>query len=282
MVRELGRGGQGVVHLARHVPTGELVALKLLLPRVAVHPVARRTFLREIDAVRALRHEHVVAFRDQGTAGSAFYFTAEYCAGGSADRLAAARGGRVPVEEAVSVIDDVLAGLDHAHHVPLPAVRLADGSTVAARGLVHRDVKPHNILLTVSGGERCAKLGDFGLAKAFDVAGLSGQTRSGVAAGSAAFMSRVQMLDYRFARPEVDVWAAAASLYWMLTGVPPRVFAPGTDPVGVVRSPAVPIRRHRPDLPDRLARVVDEALVDTPRIAVTSARQLRGALRDAL
>lgn len=280
LVEELGRGGQGVVHLARHVATGERVALKLLLPQVAVHPGARSAFLREMANVRALRHRHVVAFRDSGYAGSVFYFTSEYCDQGNVGRLAAEQGGRVPVDEALRIIGEVLAGLDHAHHAPLPAVRLAAGHTAAARGLVHRDVKPPNILL--AGAARTAKIGDFGLAKAFDLAGLSGHTRTGTAAGTVAFMSRTQLVDYRYARPEVDVWGAAASLYWMLTGTTPRAFPPGADPVAVVLSQRpVPIRDRRPDLPHRLATIIDEALVDQPRIVVTSAAELRRALQDA-
>lgn len=93
------------------------------------------------------------------------------------------------------------------------------------------------------------KIGDFGLAKAFDRAGLSGLTRTGAVAGTVRYMPRTQVVDYKYAKPEVDVWATAATLYRMLTGTTPRDFPPGTDPIVVLlRESAVPIRDHAPTL----------------------------------
>jgi hypothetical protein len=276
VLRELGRGGQGVVHLAVHEPTGEEVALKVLLAEVAVEQDARDRFLREIAATSVLRHPNVVGFREAGSSGATFFFACEYCAGGSVADLVR-RTGPLPPERALPIIDGVLAGLDHAHTATVRGGLLAGDGT--ARGLVHRDVKPPNILLSADGVPR---LGDFGLAKAFDRAGLSGHTRTGLVAGTVSFMSRVQLLDFKFAQPEVDVWAAAASLYWMLTGSPPRDFPPHADPIAVVlRNPAVPIRQRDPAVPRRLAEVIDAALVDEPRIAVTSVAELRRALAAA-
>lgn len=270
ILRELGRGGQGVVHLARHVDSGELVALKVLLAEVAVQEAARDGFLREIQSLQVLRHRNIVEFRHSGYSRGTFFLASEFCDGGSVDRLCASHlDGTLPLDQAVPIVCQVLDGLDHAH--------------TGRPGLVHRDVKPHNILLAGTGAGTVAKLGDFGLAKAFDQAGLSGHTRTGSVAGSVAFMSRVQLLDFKFSRPEVDVWAAAATLYWMLTGAPPRDFPSGVDPIlAVLNRATIPIRRRRPALPRRLARVIDEALVEQPRILVISAAELRSALQDAL
>lgn len=283
IIRELGRGGQGVVYLARREYSGELVALKMLLAQVAVDPKAENGLLREIESTRALRHPNVVEFRDSGASGATFFFASEYCDGGSVDQLVVKRGGRLPVEEAVPMVLQALDGLAYAHRALIPGVRLADGTVGAGRGLVHRDIKPQNILLAGSGPTRVAKLADFGLAKAFDRAGLSGHTRTGAVGGSVAFMARAQIVNYKFARPEVDVWAIAASLYWMLTGMAPRNFPFGVDPIAVVlRDAAVPIRQRVPSIPRRLATVIDEALIDNPRIIITTADEFQRALQDAL
>lgn len=283
IVDEIGRGGQGVVYLARREETGELIALKILLAQVAVEQSAKDGFLREIQSTRALEHPNVVAFRDSGCSGGTFFFASEYCDGGSVDDLMTERRGALPVAEAVAIAAQVLDGLAYAHGAEIPDVRLADGGVGSSRGLVHRDIKPHNILLAGSGPARVAKLADFGLSKAFDRAGLSGHTRTGAVGGTVAFMARQQIVDYKYAKPEVDVWAAAATLYYMLTGTLVRDFAPGMDPITVVlRQSPVPIRQRDPSIPPKLAAVIDASLVDNPRIAVQSADELKRALQAAL
>lgn len=283
IIKELGRGGQGVVYLARHECSGELAAVKVILAEVAVDPDARNGFLREIENTRALRHPNVVEFRGSGTSDAALFFGSEFCDGGSLDRLVARRGGPMAVEEAVPIAVQVLDALAYAHSAPIPGVRLADGTVGLGRGLVHRDVKPQNILLAGQGPRAVVKLADFGLAKAFDRAGLSGHTRTGTVGGSVAFMPRAQIVNYKFAKPEVDVWATAGSLYWMLTGKAPRDFPTGTDPVTVVlREPTVPIRARVSSIPSSLAAVIDEMLIDSPGFSAMSAEEFKHALLDAL
>jgi hypothetical protein len=263
VTRELGRGGQGVVYLATHLDTGRQVALKVLLAQVAVQGRARSSFLREIDSSRALRHSNIVSFYDSGSYGASFYLACEYCESGSLEDLLLARGGTLTPDEAVPITLQMLDGLQHA----------------AELGLVHRDIKPSNVLLA---GD-IAKIGDFGLAKAFDQAGLSGLTRTGTTAGTVAYMPRAQLINFKYAKPEVDVWATAATLYAMLTGTTPRDFPPSTDPILVVlQKPPVPVRQRNPALPRRLAEVIDEALIDNPRITVTSADTFKQALQEAM
>lgn len=282
LLQELGRGGQGVVHLARNEETGELLALKTLPAHRAVDPSAREGFLREFACTRALRHPHVVAFHDGGVHDSTFYFTCEFCRLGSVAGLVARAGGRLGVEQAVGVTLQALRGLRYAHAAQVP-VRLADGTSATHRGLVHRDIKPQNLLLTGARDHATVKIADFGLSKAFDSAGLSGHTLTGAMGGSLAFMPRGQVIDFKYVLPEVDLWAVTACLYWMLTGSPPRTFPADADPVAVVlREPVVPVRDRLPTLPRRLAAVIDAALVDEPRIALTTAADLARAIRQAL
>lgn len=282
ILHELGRGGYGVVHLALHDTTSQLVALKTMVPQNNVDEGARQEFRREFRCLRALRHPHIVRFLASGSSGHSLFFTSEYCAGGSVADHVARHGGRLPVDRAVAIVLQVLDGLSYAHDMTVP-VQLSDGQNVSARGLVHRDITPWNILLSPSGRRNVAKLADFGLAKALDTAGLSGHTRTGSIGGSVAFMPRSQLIDFKYARPEGDLWAVMACLYWMLTGTSPRAFPPGTDPIAVVlRDSPVPIREHRPSLPEPLADVIDTMLIDRPKVTVITAAVLAHALRQAV
>jgi serine/threonine-protein kinase len=283
ILKELGRGGMGAVYLARHDQSGEQVALKVMLPQVAVEDRSREMFLRETENTKALKHRHVVELRDSGCSNGTFFFTLEFCDGGSVDKLMEKSGGSLTVAEAGPIILQALEGLEYAHNAELPSVKLADGSIGRGRGLIHRDLKPQNIFLSGSGSSRIAKVADFGLAKAFDTAGLSGQTRTGTAAGTPYFMPRQQVINFKFAKPEVDVWAIAASLYFMLTGAVPRDFQRGKDPwQAVLQTDPVPIRKRRASIPQKLAEVIDQALVDKPKIHFKTAAELKGALERVL
>ena len=258
ILHRLGEGGMGAVYLARHRQSGELVAVKLMLPEVAVEETAKQMFLREVENTRSLRHPNIVKLGEGGCIKGVFYFTMEYCDGGSVERLLQANG-KLAVDVAVPIISHVLEGLEYAHAAEIPNVRLANGTIGAGRGLIHRDLKPANLFLSES--ERLTKIGDFGLAKAFDLAGLSGQTCTGSSMGTLAYMPRLQVFNFKYARPDVDVWAAAATLYHMLTGVVPRDFPKGKDPFRIVLDEdAVPIRKRGVSLPAKLAEVIDLAL----------------------
>lgn len=120
------------------------------------------------------------------------------------------------------------------------------------------------------------------MAKAFDSAGLSGQSLSGRDfAGTLEFMPRQQVLDYKYVTPEVDVWATAASLYCMLTGFCPRNFDEKEPFLAVLQTDAIPIRQRNPAIPEALAKVIDLALVDKPDIYFQTARELKEALISA-
>ena len=262
--RELGRGGMGAVYLARDIRSGGHLALKLMLPKVAATEQAGRRFLREIEVTKGLRHPNIAMLHDYGGARGVCFFTIEYCAAGSLDRFVKRHGGRLPARQAVPLALQVLDGLGYAH----------------ARGVVHRDLSPQNILLAGQDGALVAKACDFGLAKEFDQAGLSGLTRTGTAAGKPWFMPRQQVINFRHAKPAVDVWALAATLYWTLTGEPPRHFPPHKDPWQVVLQDApVPIREREPSVPRPLADVIDQALRDSPPAGFTTVGQLRQALQ---
>jgi serine/threonine protein kinase len=281
-LKELGRGGRGAVYLARNNQTGEEIALKLMLPQVATNPRDVAWFLREVENTKALNHPHVIGLKESGYCDGIFYFTLEYCAGGNVIDLMRQRGGKLPVSEAVPIILQVLDGLAYAHTADIPYVKLKDGSFGWGQGLVHRDLKPDNIFLSTAGNSIIAKIGDYGLAKAFDLAGFSNLTMSGTKAGTPGFMPRQQVLNFKYVKPEVDIWAAAATLYYMLTGTYPRDFA-GKDPfLAVLDDKPVPVRVRDASIPQNLAEVIDLALIDSPAIYFKNAADFKQALSSAL
>lgn len=280
IIRELGRGGMGAVYLARHDESGRQVALKVMLPEVAAEPRSKDMFLREIANTKCLQHPHVVQLLDSGYSNGTFFLVIEFCPGGSLDKELVARGGKMEISSAAPIIFQVLDGLDYAHSAHVGGIKLHGGQAGTAKGLVHRDLKPHNIFFGDANGSRVAKVADFGLAKAFDTAGLSGQTRTGQAAGTPFFMPRQQVINFKYAGPDVDVWAAAASLYCMLTGVFPRDFVAGRDVWQTVMSTdAIPIRKRDRSIPKPLAEVIDRALTDKPEIGYKTAVDLNQALQ---
>jgi len=281
LIRQLGCGGMGCVYLVRHEKSGEERALKLIVPQSATNAKARDLFLREIANARAVSNPNVVLMLDAGVVENVLFLVMEFCEGGSIDALVA-QDGPLPLQRAVDIVMDVLSGLEYAHMASLPDVVLADGTHQSAVGLVHRDLKPQNIFLKTEAGRATAKVGDLGLAKAFELSGLSGITMTGTCAGTPAFMPRQQVVNFKYVGPEVDIWAATATLYFLLTGFTPRDFHQGRDPWLTVRETnPVPISSRGVLLPSALAQVIDEALADNPKIRYRTAAELRAALESA-
>ncbi len=264
--RLLGKGGMGAVYLARREGSeaSPPVALKVMLPRTAVDEAAQETFIREIEVTRALRHPNIVGLLDFGKHEDRFYFALEYCPGGSAEQLLRRLGGRVPLPRTLHLAMGALEGLAAAH----------------GAGFVHRDIKPDNVLI---GEDGAARLADFGLAKSFQKAGLSGMTATGTVGGTFQFMPREQLTSYRQARPSTDVWSMAATVYYLLTGQYARDFTAHADPLAVIlKGGVVPLRQRDPSVPEDLAAVIDRALDDEPSRRFPTARELVAALRVVL
>lgn len=282
VLKRIGRGGMGAVYLAESLETLEKVALKVLLPEIAVHEQCREDFVREAENLKQLRHPNIVELKGCAQSPSALFLALEFCSEGTLREFMRRAGGPLPLQTALDITRQVLDALDYAHNVRLAQHSLLDAGTYIVNGLVHRDIKPSNIFLTRQDGVLFAKIADFGIAKAFDMAGLSGCTRTGDFSGSLGFIPKQQFLNYKYVKPEVDVWAAAATLYYMLTGKAPRDFFSTRSAARAFDSPPEKIRERNPEVPKTVADVLDTALDDRKTLHFKSASQLAFALREAV
>jgi len=260
---ELGRGGFGVVFKALRKADGKPVAIKVLLPRVAVQPSEIERFLREMAVTAQLSHPNIVNLLDQGHSEGIPWFVMEYCDGGSLWDLIQKHGGKVPLDIAKPIMLDALEGLAHAHEA----------------GFVHRDLKPQNILLD----QGTARISDFGLAKNFQQAGFSGMSLTGNYAGSPLFMPREQLINFKYVKPATDVWSLAATFYFMLTGQFPYPFSANRDPIDVILNESiVPIEKRDKTLPRSLCACITRALSTKPQQRPESGRAIYNELLSAL
>jgi serine/threonine-protein kinase len=197
--RELGRGGMATVYLALDKKHGRNVAIKVLRPGLAASLGAER-FLREIGIAARLAHPHIVPLIDSGEAAGQLYYVQPHVPGGSLrERLD--REKRLAVKEALRIAQEVGGGLDYAHR----------------NGLVHRDVKPENILFA----EGHALLVDFGVARACCTLGAELVTDAGIAVGTPEYMSPEQASGEQTLGTQSDVYSLGCVVYEMLAGEPP-------------------------------------------------------------
>ena len=287
----LGKGGMGEVWKVKERKTGKVYALKTMLPELAGDRKAKDMFLREAKLTEFLDHENVVRTYKTGFSNKVYYIMMDLCEGGSVDSLMEHYGGKLPLNLATFIILQALDGLDYVHNAPVQAQIIKKGlfggekeKSMDAKGLVHRDFKPGNIFLADNSDHPVAKVADFGMAKAFQAAGLSNISDvPGMVKGTVPFMPRQQALNCRYAKPEVDIWAAAATYYHMLTGQFPKNFRRGANMWQIVVSEnAVPIRQRDPSIPVKLAEVIDRALIERPKIVYSSAAVLHDDIVRAL
>jgi hypothetical protein len=264
-LRELGRGAMGVVYQARHNDSGRLVALKLIVPESAATRTAIDRFLREMSVISQLKHPNIVEWLEQGMTRGQFWFAMEYVAGTNLEALANAEPGTYPIRQACRMACQVLKGLEQAHSL----------------GFVHRDIKPENVLIGRTPEGLIAKISDFGLAKSFRGLGLSGLTFSGEMRGTVPFMPPEQMLDFKTVTPSADLYATAATLYYLVAGqfIYDQVNDGGDLIHTLLEEPPVPIQERRADVPPGLAAVLQRCLARDPKDRFPTAAAMRQALR---
>jgi serine/threonine-protein kinase len=270
MIRVLGQGGMGSVMLARSVRDGQAVAIKTLLPEVAVSEQSLKRFMREIEVASSLQHPNIVSYIEHGTHNGIVYLVTEYVTGMDASKLAKQRGGKLNYKEVVRIIEQTLAALDFAHN----------------KGFVHRDIKEQNILVDGSFPNYLAKLTDFGLSKSYKQTGMSGVTMVGDVAGTIAYMPPEQVRDFKEVRPPSDIYAIGMTAYSLLTGAHALDISPKAGVAETVKAifekPIVPIASRIPDVPTRVSTVFEMALAKQVDRRWRSAGEMREALLSAV
>jgi len=257
--REIGRGGMAVVYRAVDTHLHRTVAIKVLPPDVAFNGDVRTRFIREAQTAAQLSHPNIVSIysvddRDE----SLVYFVMAYIDGESLG-LRLATEGRWPIDRTVRVLRDVADALAYAH----------------ARGVVHRDIKPDNILIDRASGRPMVT--DFGIARA--AAGETRLTVTGVAVGTPAYMSPEQAMGEREIDGRSDLYSLAVVGYHMLAGETP--FKAANTPAMLVKHVSErprPIRQVRSEVPKHLAVAIDRALAKRPSERWSGAAEFRDAL----
>ncbi|MFN4261892.1 MAG: protein kinase domain-containing protein [Gemmataceae bacterium] len=266
-LQQIGHGNLGVVYQAHCQLEGVRVAIKTVVPVGEPSPALLTDFFRSANPLRYLRHSSIVSLHELGYADDVLYFVLDYVSGISLE-AALKREGAWPLERSVTLICHLLEALAYAH----------------GQGFVHGDLKPTNVLLTsasaASVSPTSVKITDFGLARVYQASPLSGLTMTARSSSTTGFLPPEQVLDVRAVSAAADQYAAAATLYTMLTRQP--LYEGGTNPVEMMkrllREEPVPLLTRRPDLPTGLAQAVQKALSRKPERRFADVTAFQAAL----
>ena len=249
VVRELGRGGMGVVYLAQNTLMGRMEVLKVVGSHLVKRQGVLDRFLREIRSAAKLQHPNIVGAYAAMRLGEGVVLAMEYVEGEDLAQLVKARG-RLPVTNACYFTYQAALGLQHAHE----------------RGMVHRDIKPANLILAREGKKAIVKVLDFGLAKAtsegqFD----AGLTHEGQMLGTPDFIAPEQILDAQKADIRADIYGLGCTLYYLLSGAPPFRGRSLYDLLQAHHSMDAPaLNLTRPEVPTGLAALVAKMMAKDP------------------
>ena len=258
--REIGRGGMGIVYLARDRRLKRQVAIKLLPPELAFRSEIKTRFLREAETAAQLSHPNIVPIYTVDEQAGLVFFVMAYVSGDNLAKRLHERG-VLTCDDTRKILREVADALAYAHD----------------RGVVHRDIKPDNILLDATTGR--SMVTDFGIARAMDSSGDSRLTATGMAIGTPAYMSPEQAAGDREIDGRSDLYSLGILGYQMLVGEPP--FSAGSTPAMLVKHISerpIPVERRRADVPPDLARSVMMLLEKDPGNRFPTASALVAAL----
>ncbi|HZT81193.1 MAG TPA: serine/threonine-protein kinase, partial [Gemmataceae bacterium] len=266
LLERLGEGGMGQVFKARHRLLGRVVALKIIRKEWLARPEVVRRFHREIQAAAQLSHPNIVLAYDADQVGDAHFFAMEYVEGADLSKLVRQRG-PLPAAEACDYVRQAALGLQHAHE----------------RGMVHRDIKPGNLLLTRSG---VVKVLDMGLARfrsaAVEESSGGALTQDGAVMGTVDYIAPEQAMNSRGVDIRADIYSLGCTLYHLLAGRPP--FPDGSSLEKLLKhrlEEPVPVERLRPEVPPGVAAVVRRLMAKRPEDRYPTPAEAAAALAGA-
>ena len=258
ILHPLGAGGMSSVFRAVHVESGHEVALKVLPTAMARNSTILKRFVAEARSAEDLQHPNIVQIYDRGSDDGRYYLVLEYVEGGDLHDYVQHRG-PLEADEAVGLIMQVVRGLEYA----------------ASRGLIHRDVKPSNLLRTPTGE---VKIIDLGLALRHEAED-ERVTREGTTVGTVDYMSPEQARDSRATSFQSDIYSLGCTLHYLVTGLPPY---PGGDITEKLtrhaRNPPPDVLAIRPDLPPSLGALIQRMMAKRPEDRFASYRELLSEL----
>ena len=255
---EIGRGGMSVVYRARDVRLNRPVAIKVLPPELAYDAAVRARFTREAQTAAQLGHAHIVPIYDVGERDGVAYLVMALVTGGSLAEILT-RTPRQPIDEVRRLLSEIADALAYAH----------------LRGVIHRDIKPDNILLDAHSGR--SMVTDFGIARAMEAN--SRLTATGIAVGTPTYMSPEQAVGEREIDGRSDIYSVGVLGYQMLTGRVP--FSAGNSMALLLKHVSErprPITELRPDAPRALREAIERSLMKSPEDRWPTAAALRDAL----
>ncbi len=263
VLRELGRGGMGVVYLAENKLMGRKEVLKVVSSHLLNRQEVLDRFLREVRAAALLRHPNIVAAYSASRTGESIVLAMEYIDGTDLAKLVETKG-PLPVTHACNFVYQTALGLQHAQE----------------RGMVHRDIKPSNLMLTREGKKPVIKILDFGLAKVSSETGVdAGLTHEGQMLGTPHYISPEQMVNAQKADIRADIYSLGCSLYCLLTGHPPFDAPSLYELLQAHHSMDAPLLNLvRPDVPAELAALVAKMMAKDPQHRFQTPIQVAQAL----
>jgi len=257
--QEFARGGMATVYRAQDVSSGRPVAVKVMLPSLAT-AIGRKRFEREIRVASSLVHPLIVPLLESGVAGELLFYVMPFIAGETL-REQLSRERRLPCATAVAIGLDLASALGHAH----------------GQGVLHRDVKPENVLLS----DDRAFVADFGLARAVRAADSTQLTATGTMVGTIEYMSPEQVLEEDDLDERTDVYGLGCVLFESLTGEPPFSGSSLHELVKrILKTPAARVRGFRVDVPTHIDDAITRALAKDPSERHGTMAELSRALRD--
>jgi hypothetical protein len=261
---ELGQGAMGTVFCARRRSTNEKVAIKVMKPLVMAGRKAVEKFRREASIGLRLQHKRIVKFIDFGfTERGLPYLVMEYIQTFNLQEYLDTLEFQERLRVSVGIIVRTLEGLQFAH----------------AQEIVHRDVKPTNVLVYHTGRKLQVKLADFGLAKNYIDAGFSNCSASNEICGTLAYMPPEQIINCRYAKPPCDIYATGVCLYFLISNRLPYESTQTAAQISLIlNKPPTPITEYMPELPSDLVDIISKALSREPGERYRSAEALRKVL----